>query len=99
MLMSVADDVTVQKPGLVVVGYEVGEFVPSDHELTRLMIRVVRSIPLRVVGAHTCYSDQPMHKIVDLLVHMVSSFVRLRLRYHSGKYSMNNLRSDWKEFL
>ena len=75
----------VSKRGVVIVGYEVGDFVPVDHELTRQMVKLVRNLPIRVVASHSCYSASPVQKVVDLIIHMVSTFARLRLRMHSGK--------------
>lgn len=90
MLMSALDTPNVSKVGLVIVGYEVGDFVPVDYELTRQMFRLVRNLPIRVVASHSCYSDSPMQKVADLVVHMVSTFVRLRLRMHYGKRNISN---------
>lgn len=86
MLMSALETPAVSKVGLVIVGYEVGDSVPVDYELVRKMVRMVRTLPIRVVASHSCYSDSPMQKVADLIVHMVSSFVRLRLRMHYGKF-------------
>jgi hypothetical protein len=85
-MSTVAESVDVQQLGMVVVGYEVGEAVSVDYELIRQLLRVGRSVPIRFVASHSCYSDSPMQKVVDLCIHMVSSFTRLRLRYHFGSH-------------
>ena len=86
MMMSVLENPNTQNIGLVVVGYEVGEYVPVDNELTRLMFRLCRSLPLRYVSSHSCYSESPMQKVMDLVVHMISSYTRLRFRIHHGSH-------------
>jgi hypothetical protein len=82
--MSSLESPNAQKIGIVIVGYEVGDFVPVDYELTRQMFKLGQNLPLRFVASHSCYSASPMQKVVDLVVHMVSGFVRLRLRMHNG---------------
>jgi hypothetical protein len=86
MLMTAAEDIEVQKNGIVHVGYEIGEYVAVDFELVRQLFRCARTLPVRVVAGHTCYSEKPMSKAVDLVVHMLSSFTRLRFRFHCGKF-------------
>ena len=90
---SIQDDVITQQLGVIIVGYELADntgssdsYVPIDHELTRQMFRVLQAMPVRVVAAHTCYNDSPTQKVVDLVIHMVSNFVRLRLRCHFGSH-------------
>ena len=84
MLMSTLDTPHLSDAGLVVVGYDIGDFVPVDYELTRKLIALIRELPIRIVASHSCYNSGPMEKVADLVVHMVSSFVRLRLRMHYG---------------
>lgn len=88
MLMSTLDTPHLSDAGLVVVGYDIGDFVPVDYELTRQLIVVIRSLPIRIVASHSCFNSGPMEKVADLVVHMVSSFVRLRLRMHYGTLLM-----------
>ncbi len=85
--MSALDTGHISDAGMVIVGYEIGDFVPVDYELTRQMFHLVRNFPFQVVASHSCYSSSPMEKVADLIVHMVSSFVRLRLRMHYGTYA------------
>jgi hypothetical protein len=70
------------------VGYEVGDYIAVDFELIRQLFRCVRILPVRVVACHSCYSVTPMQKVVDLVVHMLSSFMRLRFRFHNGKFEL-----------
>ena len=95
--MTAVEDIRVQRKGIVIVGYDVGSFVPVDYELSRQLFRCLRSLPIRVVAAHGCYSDAPMQKAFDLVVHMVSSFARLRLRCHSGKWCFSEY-PEWNNF-
>jgi hypothetical protein len=85
MMMSVLENPNARNIGLVVVGYEVGDYVPVDNDMTRKMLTQCRSLPIRFVAGHTCYDETPMRKVTDLLVHMISSFFRLRYRMHCGK--------------
>ena len=86
-MSTVTENVDVQQLGMVVVGYEVGESVQVDYELVRQIFRSAQSMPLRFVASHSCYSkSSPMQQVVDLVIHMVSTFTRLRLRYHMGSH-------------
>jgi hypothetical protein len=87
--MTAVEDQEVQKKGLVHVGYEVGEYISVDFELVRQLFRCTRTLPVRIVAGHSCYSDAPMQKVVDLVVHMISSFMRLRFRFHRGKFEFS----------
>lgn len=88
MLMTALEDKEVQKKGIVHVGYEIGDYVVVDFELVRQLFRCARTLPIRVVAGHTCYSEKPFQKAVDLVVHMLSSFTRLRFRFHCGKFEI-----------
>jgi hypothetical protein len=77
MFMSTIETPAFPKVDMVIVGYEVGNFVPVDYELTRQMIKLGRNLPICIVTSHSCYSDGPMQKVMDAVVHMVSSFLRL----------------------
>lgn len=87
--MSVFDTPNLKNAEIVLVGYEVGDFVPVDHDLTLQIIRLLRSLPIRVVASHSCYSARPLQQVLDLVVHMVSAFARLRLRSHYGEYHVH----------
>jgi hypothetical protein len=81
---------SVVKDGIVVVGYEVGDSqVAVQYETLRQMLVTAESLPVRVKAAHSCYSDHsPMAVAGDLVVHMVNSFVRRRLRLHHGTFRL-----------
>jgi hypothetical protein len=85
--MSTIETPAFPKVDIVIVGYEVGDFVPLDYELTRQMLKLGRNFPIRVVASHSCYSDGPMQKVVDMVVHMITPFLRLRFRIHNGALS------------
>lgn len=89
MWMSALETPTVDNTGIIVVGYEVSDSqVTVDYEILRKMLHVARSLPIRVKAAHSCYSASPMAQAVDLVVHMVTSFIRLRLRLHCGRLAL-----------
>lgn len=84
--MSILDNPLVGKAGMVIVGYEVGDYVPIDFELPRQLLHLGRTMPIRFAANHSCYDDTLTKKLADFVVHAVSNFVRLRLRIHCGTF-------------
>ena len=99
--MSTLDNPSVGKAGMVIVGYEIGDYVPIDFELPRQLVHLGRCMPIRFAANHSCYNDTLMQKLADFVVHAVSSFVRLRLRIHCGTLIVADIdffESDWSPY-
>eukprot|EP00934_Nitzschia_sp_Nitz4_P008377 Nitzschia sp. Nitz4//scaffold12_size214221//47638//48898//NITZ4_001487-RA/size214221-snap-gene-0.112-mRNA-1//-1//CDS//3329534981//8367//frame0 len=86
MIMSVYDMPSLSRVSMVFLGYEVGEYVPVESDLVLQIIRTIKNLPMKFVASHSCYSDSPLETVLDLLVHMLRPFARLRLRLHHGSH-------------
>jgi hypothetical protein len=73
---------------LVSVSYQVGGYPQGayDFELTRKISALVRGMPLRFVAIYLCYSASPWVHVADLISHLVSPFMRVRLRSVEGSH-------------
>ena len=86
-MSTVETEESVQKLGVISISYQVGGgYVEGghDYELTRNISTIVRSVPLRIVAIYVCYTDTLYQRFADLISHMVSPFLRVRLRSIQG---------------
>ncbi|KAL3906304.1 MAG: hypothetical protein SGILL_009324 [Bacillariaceae sp.] len=78
---------TASKLGFVSVSYQVGGGkVNYDYELTRKVSTLVRVFPIRFVGIYLCYDTTPWKHVADLISHLVSPILRVRLRSVQGSH-------------
>jgi hypothetical protein len=77
-----------QKVGLVSVSYQVGGYPKGgyDFELTRKVSQLVQATPIRFVAIYVCYSSSPWQRVADLISHLVSPLLRVRLRSVQGSH-------------
>jgi len=75
-----------QRLGIISVSYQVGHKYQGgyDYELTRKVSTLVRALPMRFVAIYLCYSSTPWRRVADLISHLVSPFLRVRLRSVQG---------------
>jgi hypothetical protein len=64
-------------------GYPEGGY---DFELTRNVSHVVKCAPLRFVAIYVCFSATPWKRVADLISHLVSPLLRVRLRSVQGSH-------------
>jgi hypothetical protein len=78
-----------QKLGFVSVSYQVGAGYPPggyDYELTRKVGAFVRALPVRFVSIYLCYSSSPWKQVADVISHIMSPILRVRLRSIQGSH-------------
>lgn len=87
MFATLAEDDSIQRQGIVGVGYSVGDVVgwSSDFEMIRQVVSIVNAVPIRVLALYCCYTSPVFTPIYDAAVHMMSSFLRVRFRVFHGK--------------
>ena len=84
--MAILQDEDVQLRGIVAVAFEVGAAIPKfDFELIRREFRMLRCIPMRIVGSHFCAGNQVFIQTLNLILHMATPFFRARARAHYGE--------------
>eukprot|EP00980_Cylindrotheca_fusiformis_P027849 scaffold22560_cov135-Cylindrotheca_fusiformis.AAC.60 len=73
---------------LVSVSYQVGGYPEGgyDFEMTRKVSTLVRCFPLRFSAIYVCYSASPWKIVADLISHLLSPFLRVRLRSVQGSH-------------
>jgi hypothetical protein len=77
-----------QKVGYVSVSYNVGGY-PSggyDFELTRNVGQLVKAMPVRFCGIYMCFSSSAWKPVADLISHVVTPLLRVRLRSIQGSH-------------
>ena len=85
--MAILQDEDVQLRGIVAVAFEIGDKLPKlNFELIRREMRMLRCIPMRIVGHHFCTGNQAVLQTLNLVLHMATPFFRVRTRAHHGKY-------------
>lgn len=57
-----------------------------DFELLRKVSNLIRVMPMRFVAIYLCYSLTSWTRVADLISHMVSPFLRVRLRSVQGSH-------------
>ena len=84
--MATLQDEDVQIRGIVVVAFELGDKLPNFcYELIRREFRMLRCIPMRIVGHHFCIGNQALLQTLNLVLHMATPFFRVRTRAHYGE--------------
>jgi hypothetical protein len=75
-----------QKVGFVSISYQVGDYPEGgyDFELTRKVSTLVRCIPIRFSAIYLCYSLSPWKRVADLISHLLTPLLRVRLRSVQG---------------
>lgn len=86
--MCATESELVQKLGVVSVSYQVGGYPEGgyDYELTRKISCIVKAAPVRFVAIYVCFSESPWKRVADLISHMVTPFLRVRLRSIQGSH-------------
>jgi hypothetical protein len=94
--MCIIESEKVQKLGVVSISYQVGGYPEGgyDFELTRKVSSLVKVIPLRFVAIYVCYSETPWQRVADLISHMVSPILRVRLRSIQGEIYFRRSTAD-----
>eukprot|EP00339_Tiarina_fusa_P012307 CAMPEP_0117065666 /NCGR_PEP_ID=MMETSP0472-20121206/45918_1 /TAXON_ID=693140 ORGANISM="Tiarina fusus, Strain LIS" /NCGR_SAMPLE_ID=MMETSP0472 /ASSEMBLY_ACC=CAM_ASM_000603 /LENGTH=72 /DNA_ID=CAMNT_0004786407 /DNA_START=59 /DNA_END=274 /DNA_ORIENTATION=+ len=69
MCMSCVEDESVQRRGLVGLGYSVGEVTgwSSDYELVRRMVGMLNALPIRMLAIYTCFNSRRIESVVDVV--------------------------------
>jgi hypothetical protein len=75
-----------QKVGFVSVSYQVGGYPKDgyDFEMTRNVSQLVKVLPIRFVAIYLCYSTSAWGKVADLISHLLTPLLRVRLRSIPG---------------
>jgi hypothetical protein len=75
-----------QKVGFVSVSYQVGGYPKGgyDFELTRNVGQLVKVMPMRFVAIYLCYSTSAWARVADLISHLLTPLLRVRLRSIPG---------------
>jgi hypothetical protein len=86
VMFTLMDDEDAQKNGIVAVIYNVGQFRREAValDLTKDWPRIMRTLPLRLVGFHYCFDDAALHPAASLAKLVVGTNTRLRFRVHFG---------------
>ncbi len=88
--MAILQDEDVQLRGIVAIAFEVGAPVPKfDFELIRREFKMLRCIPMRIVGSHFCAGNEVYMQALNLVLHMATPFFRVRARAHFGECQTN----------
>lgn len=64
-------------------GYPPGGY---DFELTRNVSQLVKAMPVRFCGIYICFSSSAWKPVADLISHLLSPLLRVRLRSIQGSY-------------
>ena len=77
---------TRQQVGHVSISYQVGGYPASgyDFELTHKVSQLVKATPARFNAIYLCYDSSPWQSVADLISHLVSPILRVRLRSVQG---------------
>jgi hypothetical protein len=88
--MCITESEKVQKLGVVSISYQVGGYPEGgyDFELTRKVSTLIKVVPVRFVAIYLCYSETPWQRVADLISHMVSPILRVRLRSIQGEINI-----------
>jgi hypothetical protein len=83
-----AIDAEAQRLGVVVMVYNLGGFPRSgmDYEKSHLTAKLLTGIPIRFNSFLVCFDDAAWAPIPEVFSHMLSPFLRTRLRSMSGKH-------------
>jgi hypothetical protein len=80
------EDVSVQKNGVVVIPYNVGNYSINenfDRKGTNLLLQVARhALPVRVVGVHHCYTSKIYTIVLPFVLSCMGKEIRSRHRLH-----------------
>lgn len=78
-----ATDESVQKSGVVIVYYAIGqEFFSRDHATKCLELS--SALPVRIEAAHACYDDPALEPFFDIVSQTMTSECLVRFRSHFG---------------
>jgi hypothetical protein len=74
--------------GYLSLSYNVGGYPPGgyDFELTRNVSQLVKAMPVRFCGIYLCFSSSAWKPVADLISHLVSPLLRVRLRSIQGSH-------------
>ena len=77
-----------QKIGFLSVSYNVGGYPPGgyDFEMTRNVSQLVKAVPVRFCGIYFCFSNSAWKQVAELISHLVSPLLRVRLRSVEGSH-------------
>ena len=83
--MQALQDEEVQKKGVVMVMYCVGqERFQSDRPMK--LARLLWLLPVRVTAAHFCHDGKVMKAFINLAIRAMEGFYLCRFRIHEGTY-------------
>ena len=81
-MMALRDE-NVQKKGVVMVYYGVGQdYFYRDRPME--IVSCWRNLPMRIVGCHACYDHPVLHALFSLAAFAMESQILCRLRCHYG---------------
>jgi hypothetical protein len=89
MIMSQLEiDEEAQRNGWVGVAYNVGPYPLEyfDRELYSKLLKVIKMLPIRVVGYHSCFNDLKLRTITPFTLLFMGKETRARYRSHFGKF-------------
>lgn len=68
--------------------YNVGGYPPGgyDFEMTRNVSQLVKAVPVRFCGIYICFSNTAWKQVAEVISHLVSPLMRVRLRSVEGSH-------------
>lgn len=81
--MTTLRDVNVQKKGVVMVYYGVGQDT-FYRDRPMQIVGCWKNLPMRIVGCHACYDHPVLHALFSLAAFGMESQTLCRLRCHYG---------------
>jgi hypothetical protein len=76
-----------QRNGWVALVYNVGPYPlhSFDREVYARLWKVIKILPIRIVGYHSCFNDLKLRTIVPFTMLFMGKETRARFRCHNGK--------------
>jgi hypothetical protein len=77
-----------QKVGFISLSYNVGGFPEGgyDYEIPLQMSQVGKALPIRLCGIYLCFDSSLWKPVADLVSHVLSPLLRVRLRSIQGSH-------------
>lgn len=90
MCMATSEIPESQLNGVAVISYEINNAAPkeNDYDENRQRIETFECVPLKLCAAHLCFdgSSKFWQTLYDVIVNLVSPFLRMRICYHTGEF-------------
>jgi hypothetical protein len=85
IVMVALQDQETQQNGLVMVGFNTGKDRVVDRPAAWAIQKIMKVLPMRMVGIHFCYDDFKIRPMMSLAMLVMGAHRRVRFRAHYGK--------------